>query len=64
MDSIKYQQIKINKWLTLLEILKLALICQPYNNPKTNLKNNTQIGHWAQIQASAMAIFSPLNWTL
>ncbi len=26
------------------------------------LKNNTKMGHWAQNQASAMAI--PLTWTL
>ncbi len=32
------------------------LIFQPYNNPNTNLKNNTKMGHWAQKQASAMAI--------
>jgi len=31
-------------------------IFQPYNNPNTNLKNNTKMGHWAQNQASAMAI--------
>ncbi len=30
------------------------------NNPNTNLKNNTKIGHWAQNQASAMAI--PVLW--
>ncbi len=29
------------------------------NNPKTNLKNNTKLGHWAQNQASAMAISVP-----
>ncbi len=27
-------------------------IFQPYNNPNTNLKNNTKMGHWAQNQAS------------
>ncbi len=31
-------------------------IFQLDNNPKTNLKNNTKMGHWAQNQASAMAI--------
>ncbi len=30
------------------------------NNPNTNLKNNTKIDHWAQNQASAMAI--PVLW--
>jgi len=36
-------------------------IFQPYNNPNTNLKNNTKMGHWAQNQASAiMAI--PVLW--
>ncbi len=28
-------------------------ILQPYNNLNTNLKNNTEMGHWAQNQASA-----------
>ncbi len=57
MDSIKYQQIKkINKWLTLLEILCHVWIFHPYNNPNSNLKNNTKMCHWAQNQASAMAI--------
>ncbi len=31
-------------------------VFQPYNNPNTNLKNNTKMGHWAQNQASAMAV--------
>ncbi len=31
-------------------------IFQPDNNPNTNLENNTKMGHWAQNQASAMAI--------
>ncbi len=35
-------------------------IFQPYNNPNTNLKNNTKMGHWSQNQASAMAI--PVLW--
>ncbi len=35
-------------------------IFQPYNNPNTNLKNNTKMGHWAQNQASALAI--PVLW--
>ncbi len=35
-------------------------IFQPDNNPKTNLKNNTKMGHWAQNQASAMA--NPVFW--
>ncbi len=35
-------------------------IFQLYNNPNANLKNNTKMGHWAQNQASAMAI--PVLW--
>ncbi len=35
-------------------------IFQPCNNPNTNLKNNTKMGHWAPNQASAMAI--PVLW--
>ncbi len=35
-------------------------IFQPDNNPNTNLKNNTKMGHWAQNQASALAI--PVLW--
>ncbi len=35
-------------------------IFQKDNNPNTNLKNNTKMGHWAQNQASAMAI--PVLW--
>ncbi len=35
-------------------------IFQPDNNPNTNLKNNTQMPHWAQNQASAMTI--PVLW--
>ncbi len=35
-------------------------IFQPYNNPNISLKNNTEIGHWAQNQAYAMAI--PVLW--
>ncbi len=31
-------------------------IFQPDNNPNTNLKNNTKMGHWPQNQASAIAI--------
>ncbi len=62
MDSIKYQQIK-NKNLTDSVrnlIMGHVWIFQPDNNPKTNLKNNTKMGHWAQNQASAMAI--PVLW--
>ncbi len=50
MDSIKYQQIK-NQY-----VIDSVWIFQLYNNPNTNLKNNTKMGHWAQNQASAMAI--------
>ncbi len=35
-------------------------IFQPDNNPNTNFKNNTKMGHWAQNQASAMA--NPVLW--
>ncbi len=35
-------------------------IFQPCNNPNTNLKNNTKMGHWAPNQAYAMAI--PVLW--
>ncbi len=35
-------------------------IFQPDNNPNTNLKNNTKMGHWAQNQASALII--PVLW--
>ncbi len=35
-------------------------IFQPYNNPNTDLKNNTKMGHWAQNQASALVI--PVLW--
>ncbi len=31
-------------------------IFQPDNNPNTDLKNKTKMGHWAQNQASATAI--------
>ncbi len=55
MDSIKYQQIKKN------QVTKIHVwIFQPYNNPNTNLKNYTKTGHWAQNQASALAI--PVPW--
>ncbi len=33
---------------------------QLHNNPNTNLKNNTKMGHWAQNQASALVI--PVLW--
>ncbi len=32
-------------------IMAYVWIFQPYNNPNTNLKNNTKMGHWAQNQA-------------
>ncbi len=41
-------------------IMRYVWIFQPYNNPNTNLKSNTKRGHWAQNQASAMAI--PVLW--
>ncbi|MDM1740218.1 hypothetical protein HX113_13950 [Acinetobacter towneri] len=58
MDSIKYQQIKnLNLTASVRNlIMGHVWIFQPDNNPKTNLKNNTKMGHWAQNQASAMAI--------
>ncbi len=37
-----------------------AWIFQTYNNPNTNLKNNRKMCHWAQNQASALAI--PVLW--
>ncbi len=40
-------------------IIGHAWIFQLDNNPNTNLKNNTKMGHWAQNQASAMAISVP-----
>ncbi len=60
MDSIKYQQIKNQKETDSVRnlIMGHVWIFQPDNNPKTNLKNNTKMGHWAQNQASAMAIQS------
>ncbi len=60
LNSIKYQQIKkktISDWNL---IMGHVWIFQPYNNPNTNLKNTTKMGHWAQNQASAMAI--PVLW--
>ncbi len=61
MDSIKYQQIKINKWLTVRNLI-MGHVCifQPYNNPNTNLKNSTKMGRWAQNQTSSMTI--PVLW--
>ncbi len=38
-------------------------IVQPYNNPNTNLKNNTKMGHWAQNQASGEYL-EMLNWQI
>ncbi len=57
-DSIKYQQIKNQKVTDSVRNLVMGhvWIFQTDNNPKTNLKNNTKMGHWAQNQASAMAI--------
>ncbi len=62
MDSIKYQQIKNLQVTDSVRnlIMGHVWIFQPYNNPNTNLKNNTKMGHWAQNQASAMAI--PVLW--
>ncbi len=54
---------KFNKWLTINLIMGHVWIFQPYNNPNTNLKNNTKMCHWAQNQASA-GHSSPLTWTL
>ncbi len=58
MDSIKYQQIKNQQVTDSVRNLVMGhvWIFQPYNNPNTNLKNNTKMGHWAQNQASAMAM--------
>ncbi len=60
MDSIKYQQMK--KVTVTKLIMGRVWIFQPDNNPNTKLKNNTKMGHWAQNQASAMAI--PLSGVL
>ncbi len=62
MDSIKYQQIKKSK---------PDFLCKTsYNGPcldlpsgqwsKTNIKINTKMCHWAQNEASAMAV--PVPW--
>ncbi len=62
MDYIKYQQIKnlTEKVTDSVRNLKMGhvWIFQTDNNP--NLKNNKTMGHWAQTQASAMAI--PVLW--
>ncbi len=50
----------ISDWLCRNLIMGHVWIFQPYNNPNTNLKNNTKMGHWAQNQASAMVI--PVLW--
>ncbi len=55
-------RLKINKWLTIRNlIMGHVWIFQPYNNPNTKLKNNTQKCHRAQNQASATSL---LTWTL
>ncbi len=50
MDSIKYQQIKNQQVTDSVRnlIMGHVWIFQPDNNPNTNLKNNTKMGHWAQ----------------
>ncbi len=62
MDYIKYQQIKNQQVTDSVRnlIMGHVWIFQPDNNPKTNHKINTKMGHWAQNQASAMAI--PVLW--
>ncbi len=57
MDSIKYQQIKNQQVTDSVRnlIMGHVWIFQPDNNPNTNLKNNTKMGHWAQNQASAIS---------
>ncbi len=63
MDSIKYQQIQKNQQVTdsVRNIIRGHVwIFQQDNNPNTNLKNNTKMGHWAQNQASALAF--PVLW--
>ncbi len=62
MDSIKYQQIKNQQVTDCVRnlIMGHVWIFQQDNNPNTNLKNNTKMGHWAQNQASALAI--PILW--
>ncbi len=62
MDSIKYRQIKNQQVTDSVRnlIMGHVWIFQPDNNPNTNLKNNTTMGHRAQNQASAMTI--PVLW--
>ncbi len=57
-----YQQIKNQQVTDSVRnlIMGHVWIFQQDNNPNTNLKNNTKMGHWAQNQASAMAI--PVLW--
>ncbi len=52
-DCVKYQQIKNQKVTDSVRnlIMGSVWIFQPYNNLNTNLKNNTNMGHWAQNQA-------------
>ncbi len=50
-------------WIYMVDyVLITGLLYGSYNNPNTNLKNNTKMGHWAQNQASAGQ--SSLTWTL
>ncbi len=58
--QIPTDKTSISDWLFSNLIMGHVWIFQPYNNPNTNLKNNTKMGHWAQNQASAMAI--PVLW--
>ncbi len=62
MDSIKYQQIKNQQVTDSVRnlIMGHVWIFQLDNNPHKILKNNTKMGHWAQNQASALAI--PVLW--
>ncbi len=58
MDFIKYQQIK-NQNLTASVrnlIIGRVWIFHQDNNPKQTSKINTKMGHWAQNEASAMAV--------
>ncbi len=58
----------ISDWLVINLIMGQVWIFQPYNNPNTNVKNNTKIWHWAQNQASTMVPWSApyrkwMGWT-
>ncbi len=68
MDSIKYQQINNQEVTDSVRnpIMGHVWIFQLYNNPNTNLKNNTKMGYWAQnhfimIFPSILNSYYPMN---